>query len=156
MLHSDPSATKAIAHKIKGAAANIADTELASIAGQVEKAAEQGLSAPGADVLLATLLEHVQQLSQIAEAAEAPSPADKKSAQSIHLVIARMVQRLSGNRIASDDDIEQVLGFLRENNETDLASSLRRALETYKFNEATGLLSKIESASRNSGESDEH
>ncbi|MBU2872572.1 CHASE domain-containing protein [Marinobacter salexigens] len=153
--HSDPAAVKLIAHKIKGAAANIADTELASIAGQTEKAAEQGQSEPNAEELLATLLEHAQQLSQIAGPEEAPTPANNKATEPVTQVIARMAQRLAGNRIASDGDIDQVLEFLRENDETTLASRLRRALETYKFREATDLLSKIKADGRGN-QPDEH
>ncbi|MBK1887123.1 CHASE domain-containing protein [Marinobacter sp. DY40_1A1] len=148
--HNDPAATKAIVHKIKGAAANIADTELARVADEVEKATESGNSAPGPEVLLATLVEHAQQLSEMASAAESPVLADNKMSDPVNQVIERMMQRLGGNRIASDGDIDQVLEFLRENGETTLASRLCRALETYKFSEATDLLSKIESEGRGS------
>ena len=146
----DPQTTRAIAHKIKGAAANIANTELVSVAERAEKAAESGQSRPGAELLLATLTEHVQQLSEIAWASKAPVLADNIRRESIHHVIARMAQRLGSNRIASDADIDQVLEFLSERNETILASRLRRALEIYKFKEAIDLLSKIEPASQDS------
>ncbi|MCK0162392.1 CHASE domain-containing protein [Marinobacter sp. S6332] len=145
---NDPAATKAIAHKVKGAAANIADTELARVADKVEKAAESGHSVPGPEVLLATLVEHVQQLYEITSTAESPTLADNKMSDPVNQIIERMMQRLSGNRIASDSDIDQVLEFLRENGETALASRLCRALETYKFSEATDLLLKIKSDSR--------
>lgn len=143
LQHNDPAATKAIAHKVKGAAANIADTELARVADEVEKATESGNSAPGPDVLLATLVEHARQLSEVTSAAESTASADTKMSDPLNQVIERMIQRLSGNRIASDSDIDQVLEYLRENGETSVATRLRRALETYKFSEATDLLSKI-------------
>ena len=147
---NDPRETKAIAHKIKGAAANIANTELVSVAEQVEKAAESDQSIPGPEALLTTLQEHVQLLSEMAWTTEPPALADNIRREPINHTITRMAQRLGNNRIASDSDIDRVLEFLRENNETILASRLSRALETYKFKEATDLLSKIEPESQDS------
>tara|TARA_R110000868_G_scaffold297740_4_gene558048 strand:+ start:122 stop:664 length:543 start_codon:yes stop_codon:yes gene_type:complete len=147
---NDPRETKAIAHKIKGAAANIANTELVSVAERVEKAAESDQSIPGPEALLTTLQEHVQLLSEMAWTTEPPALADNIRREPINHTITRMAQRLGNNRIASDSDIDRVLEFLRENNETILASRLSRALETYKFKEATDLLSKIEPESQDS------
>jgi len=147
---NNPRETKAIAHKIKGAAANIANTELVSVAERVEKAADSGLSIPGPEALLATLLEHVQLLSEIVWATEIPALADNIRSEPVDHIITRMTQRLVSNRLASDSDIDQILECLRENNETILASRLRRALETYKFKEAIDLLSKIEAESQDS------
>ncbi|MBK1872262.1 CHASE domain-containing protein [Marinobacter sp. 1-3A] len=150
LLHNDSVAIKAIAHKIKGAAANIANTELAGVADKVEKAAESGQSTTGPETLLAILVDHTQQLSEMDSDAEPPALANHKTSEPVNRVIERMMQRLGGNRIASDDDIDQVLGFLSENGETILASRLRRAFETYKFSEAIDLLSKIKPESRGS------
>lgn len=147
---NDPKETKAIAHKIKGAAANIANTKLASVAERVEKAAEAGHSIPGPETLMTTLLEHVQLLSELAWSIEPPMLVDSIRQEPINHIVTRMAQRLVSNRLASDSDIDQVLAFLHENNETILASRLRRSLETYKFKEAIDLLSKIESESQDS------
>ncbi|WP_309043945.1 CHASE domain-containing protein [Marinobacter sediminicola] len=147
---NDPAATKAIAHKIKGAAANIADIELAKVADKVEEVAESDSSGLGPEMLLTTLMEHIQQLSEMASAAESTGRAAIMTSEPVNQIIERMMQRLAGNRIASDGDIDQVLAFLCENGETTLASRLRRALETYKFSEATDLLSEVKSEGRGS------
>jgi len=149
-LLNDPKMTKAVAHKIKGAAANIADTELVRISAQVEKAIDTGESALGTETLLTTLTEHVRQLSEMTFIDETPRLTDSARREPISHIIARMTQRLGSNRIARDSDIDQVLQFLRENGETILASQLAQALETYKFEQAINLLAKIKSKSQGS------
>jgi len=150
-LHlNDPKMTKAVAHKIKGAAANIANTELVRVSEQVEEAADSEGAISALETLMTTLQEHVRQLSEMALAAESPALADSLRREPIDLIIARMKQRLGANRIAKDSDADQVLAFLQEKNETILASQLRRALETYKFEQAIDLLTKIDSESQGS------
>jgi len=146
----DPRATRAIAHKVKGAAANIADTELARVAERAEKAAESGPSTPCAEALLTTLTEHVRQLSEIVWAEKVLAMPGNIRKEPVSDVISRMTQRLGSNRIANDDDIRHVLDFLSNTNQTAIASRLRLSLETYKFKEAVDLLTKIESESQDS------
>ncbi|WP_161494480.1 CHASE domain-containing protein [Marinobacter salexigens] len=144
-LHlDDENSTKAIAHKIRGAAANIADKELMQLAEEIELAPGPEPAVRGLKRLLTMLMEHVEKLSATADATKLPALADNIEREPIKRIIARMMQRLSANRIARDSDITQVLEFLNAINETNLASQLRQAIETYKFEQAVDLLIKID------------
>lgn len=155
-LHAnDPIMTKVVAHKIRGAAANIANTELMHIAEQIETSTDSEAPIPGPETLLTTLTEHVRLLSETNSAAVLNVSPDSARVEPIDRIIERMKQRLGSNRIANDNDIDRVLVFLSEHNETLLASQLRRALETYKFEQAIDLLTKIDPEGQGN-EFDEH
>ncbi|WP_417512590.1 CHASE domain-containing protein [Marinobacter sp.] len=140
----DQKSTKAIAHKIRGAAANIADKELMQLAEEVESATDSEPAVRGLERLLTMLTEHIQKLLATAGAATHPTLADNIQREPIDRIIARMMQRLGANRIARDSDVAQVLEFLHATNETALASQLCQAIETYKFEQAVDLLMKID------------
>ncbi|MDO6443378.1 CHASE domain-containing protein [Marinobacter sp. 2_MG-2023] len=143
MRTEDAAMTKAVAHRIRGAAANIANTELQRLAERVENGSDSGEPSAGPEALLTTLTEHVRQLRETALATDHPAISDSARSEPIDQIIERMNQRLGSNRIAADTDIDQVLAYLNENDLAGLSLELRGALETYKFGQAIDLLAKI-------------
>lgn len=140
---NDPAMTKAVAHRIRGAAANIANTELQRLAEHVENGSDSGQPSAGPETLLTTLTEHVRQLGENVKLADHPAIPDSARSEPIDKIIERMKQRLGSNRIAADTDIDQVLAYLNEHNQASLSLELRGALETYKFGQAMDLIAKI-------------
>ena len=132
-----------MAHKIKGAAASIADTELAQVAGQVENAEEDRTSLSMLPRLLNMLLDHSRRLEQHFKRI-APADNADNSAVELQVALSRVKTKLSGNRIAEDEDLRVILNHLIASSQMKLANRLRQALEVYDFQQALALLDDVQ------------
>lgn len=131
-----------MAHKIKGAAASIADTELAGVAGQVENAQEDRLSLSMLPRLLNLLSDHSRRLEQHFDLNDSGGNTAKTDAE-LQTVLSRVKTKLCGNRIAEDEDLRVILNHLIASGEMKLANQLRQALEVYDFPLALTLLDDV-------------
>lgn len=130
------------AHKIKGAAASIADTELAQVAGQIENAQEDRASLAMLPQLLSLLRDHSRRLEQHFGAVASRSNIVTTDNE-LQAALSRVTSKLSGNRIAEDDDLRVILNHLIASGHMKLANRLRQALEVYDFQQALALLEGV-------------
>ncbi|WP_278366712.1 CHASE domain-containing protein [Marinobacter salarius] len=131
-----------MAHKIKGAAASIADTELAQVAGLIENAQEDHTSLSILPQLLNLLLEHSRRLEQHFGLIASGDNVAETDAE-LQIVLSRVKTKLGGNRIAEDEDLRVILNHLIASGEMKLANQLRQALEVYDFPLALALLDDV-------------
>lgn len=131
-----------MAHKIKGAAASIADTELALVAGQVENATEDSTSLSMLPQLLNLLLDHGRRLEQHFGLISSGGHTAETDAE-LQTVLSRVKTKLGGNRIAEDEDLRMILNHLIASSQMTLANQLRQALEVYDFQLALALLDDV-------------
>jgi len=136
-----------MAHKIKGAAASIADTELAQVAGQVENAEEDRTSLSILPQLLNLLLDHSRRLEQHFKVIAPADNADNSGVE-LQVALSRVKTKLSGNRIAEDEDLRVILNHLIASSQMKLANRLRQALEVYDFQQALALLDDVQTEYR--------
>lgn len=139
----DEQHAREVAHKIKGAAANIADVSLQLLAGRVE---QFGLTSSGGDSLEALLMmlkEHASTLSTMDIVSQAQPEPRTMSAESLDIILKRIETSLSGNRLADDKDIVAVIQFLISENRTSTASQFRFALDAYDFELAIQIIERI-------------
>ena len=131
-----------LGHKIRGAAANIADTSLAEQARQVEMSEHEEAARPALLALTETVSDHARRLEQVTasernEDTAAPAP------ETVRVAVERVRSVLSRNRIADDRDVEVIMGHLNGQGRADRAGRLRQALEAYEFEQALALLDDI-------------
>jgi len=131
-----------MAHKIKGAAASIADTELAQVAGLIENAQEDHTSLSMLPQLLNLILEHSRRLEQHFGLIASGDNVAETDAE-LQIVLSRVKTKLGGNRIAEDEDLRVILNHLIASGEMKLANQLRQALEVYDFPLALTLLDDV-------------
>lgn len=131
-----------VSHKIKGAAANIADDALAKAAADVELAQSDDDLEDLVPVLRDMLTEHTRRLEVVSKG-EPPAPPQRISQEEFSAALARVTSKLSGNRIASDSDLRIVINRLLAEGRVELSGRLRHALETYDFRQALALLNDV-------------
>lgn len=141
---SDPEAIRRLAHKIKGAAGNIADTQLARQAETVESNQDDSQGEALLISLIAVLDDHARRLGSLFKEDHQPDNGQLE-ASVVKTVLERMKSRLGRHRIVEDSDIRIVMKHLMGSNQGNLAQQLRRALEAFNFREALVLLDQISS-----------
>lgn len=137
-----PEAIRGIAHKIRGAAANIADTPLSALAGDVEEGGNQGDLPARLEALAEMLDEHRRWLALCVPEPEAEGVSGADSAL-LAVAVARVKQKLSGHRIADDYDLGIIFRQLAALGQDELSRSFRHALDVYDFDEALALLTEV-------------
>lgn len=130
------------AHKIKGAAASIADSELALEAGKVENGLEGEALLPMLNPVVSLLRDHSRRLEEHIQLVMGAENVEVPGTE-LHEVLSRVRTKLSGNRIARDADLRVILNHLVANSSMELANRLRQALEVYDFQKALALLDDV-------------
>lgn len=140
---SDANAIRELAHKIRGAAGNIADPELAQLAGQIEQTADDEKVAYLKENLEAMLAEHVRQLDATYGVDEIQT-GGAIDEMMLEKALQQVTGKLKGNRIADDEDLKVILNHLLEEGQHGMAVKLRKTLEVYDFRQALVLLDEIQ------------
>jgi HPt (histidine-containing phosphotransfer) domain-containing protein len=136
-----PPAIRSVAHKVRGAAANISDVGLASLAANVEQAPDDRSVMSLVDAMAGMLLEHSATLEKRLRPTLVASE-NRPGATIVKTARMRASERMRGNRIANDQDLEIILADLMAQGLTEQASMLRRALEIYDFSGALDILTE--------------
>jgi len=141
----DPAQITAAAHRIRGAAANIGDVELAKIAERLEAEQDPQQQVAGIKSLQTLLTNHASQLTRWLPAAPTvnASVSECSVTEPLAQVITRVRQRLALNKLATVDDLQRILSFLLKSGHAGRAARLRQAIETYNFTEALTLIDSI-------------
>lgn len=97
--------------------------------------------------LLNLLLDHSRRLEQHFKVIAPADNADNSGVE-LQVALSRVKTKLSGNRIAEDEDLRVILNHLIASSQMKLANRLRQALEVYDFQQALALLDDVQTEYR--------
>lgn len=131
-----------LAHKVKGAAANLGDLQLESLASQVEEAEDFSIAQQELSELVSLIKSHAETL----EAAFPRNPENQHmptASDDVRKALEQVRAKLTRSRIPDDALVDVIIGHLIQQDRPKLAAQLRQHLEAYDFGEAITLLDKI-------------
>jgi len=131
-----------LAHKVKGAAANLGDLQLESLAAKVEQAEDFNSAQHELSELVSLVQSH-------AEALETAVPQKRRTehlpaaSEEVRKALEQVRAKLIRNRIADDALVDMIIEYLIKQERPKLAAQIRQHVEAYDFSEAVTLLDKI-------------
>lgn len=141
--HADAHRTRLIAHRLRGAAGNIADVDLQQTAGAVEDEPVDERALAAARLLREQLVLHLSAIDTFLNDGLPEDGEARPGAQAMLDTLSRIDQRASANRLINDEDARQVMSFLKGENHPILADRFQNALATFDFSATRQVIAQI-------------
>ncbi|WP_129139490.1 CHASE domain-containing protein [Modicisalibacter coralii] len=140
----DAQSIRRLAHRLKGASGNIAHVRLQRMAGHAEGTHDDALIVDEGRALVTALNDDLADIEAYLHSLEDPQrPPASTDIGECREALARVEQRLGGNRLVDEADVDSILGFLRYTNREALAERFKTALERFDFEVARQTLQEV-------------
>lgn len=133
-----------LAHRLKGAAGNIADVELQAAAARIEVESDDQQVLLSSELLQEQLDEHLYQINHFLERATRVINDVSADKDDLLTTFSRVRERVKSNRAVNQVDAKQLIDYLNIEQHQVLADRLQRSIAGFDFKIAQQVISEIE------------
>lgn len=141
---ADAAGIRLVAHRLKGAAGNIADVELQKSAAKIEAESDDQRALKEAHALNVKLTQHLSDIAEFLSRLATSEVGEVADIEQVLATFSRVRDRAHANRVVSDSDARLLVAFLKAENCSKLADRFQSSLANFDFEAARAVLSEIE------------
>ncbi|WP_148861337.1 CHASE domain-containing protein [Marinobacter fonticola] len=141
--NADANRMRLVAHRLRGAAGNIADVDLQRTAGEIEDDSDDRRALDSAQALKEQLLQHLSAIDAFLDEIPAAPEGDQPSEDAFLKTLSRIEEKASTNRLVNSNDTKQVVSFLLAKNFYTLADRFQKAVARFDFSATRQVISEI-------------